>query len=93
MSANDGGDPIRLSKAPEPRPRIPRGIVSVPGYGGDRENRPVAGETADFSLRILDDAGAAYEARYHGARAVSVEDGDNALFDVGPDVVVTWERI
>ena len=91
MSANDGGDPIRLSKAALPRPRIPRGIVSVP-YGPENgENRPVAGERADFSLRVVDDAGRPYEARYHGALAVSVEDGENARFDVGPEVVVTWD--
>ena len=93
MSANDGGPAIRVSRAPVDRPRIPRGIVSVPVCPSERKNRPVAGECADFSLRVIDDAGRAYEARYHGARAFSVEDEDRALFEVGPEVVVTWKEI
>lgn len=91
MSANDGGPPIRVSRAPVDRPRIPRGIISVPVCPSECENSPVAGECADFSLRVIDDTGRVYEARYHGAWVISVEDGDRALFEVGPEVVVTWD--
>jgi len=91
MSANDGGPAIRVSRAPVDRPQIPRGILSVPVCPSEAENSHVAGERADFNLRVIDDSGRAYEARYHGARAVSIEDGDRGLFEVGPEVVVTWD--
>ena len=92
MSANDGGPAISFSRTPVERPVIPRGIVSVPLYPSERENSPVAGERADFTLRVLGEDGTAYEAHYHDVRAVSVEDGSSALFEVGPETVVTWER-
>lgn len=92
MSANDGGPAIRVERAEIPKPRIPRGYVSIPLDPADGESGLVAGERADFSLRVVDDTGTAYAARYRGARVVSVDLG-KASFDVGPEVVVTWERI
>lgn len=85
MSANDGGDPIRLGKEPVPKPKIPRGRTTVAKMTLDRV--PLLGETGTFFWRRKD-----ADLTYHDVRAID-ETATDIVFDVTPYTVVTWEIV
>jgi hypothetical protein len=83
MSANDGGDPIQLSRAPVPKPVIPRGRTSVPKM--TLSAVPLLGEAATFFWRRED-----ADLTFHNVRAID-ETATDIVFDVTPYTVVTWD--
>lgn len=84
MSANDGGDPIRLSKAPVPKPVIPRGRTLVPKVSLPMVS-PRPGELGSFFWRRGE-----FDLTFYNVRAID-ETATDIVFDVTPYTVVTWE--
>jgi hypothetical protein len=77
MSLNDGGDPIRLSKAPVPKPNILRGKWLFPGRGPGLS----VGDRTTLRAGLI---------TYHDVEVVEVIGGDPAIL-ILPETVVTWD--
>lgn len=85
MSANDGGDPIRLSKAPVEKPEIVRGRMVV--WPELLDGPAEVGGVVGFTIKR-----GAFQITTHACRVVAVRENLIHL-DVGPDTVVTWDRV
>lgn len=76
MSANDGGDPIRLGKEPVPKPSILRGDWLFPNRDGH-----------SIGDRITITAGVV---TYHDVEVIDLISGDPVM-RILPDTVATWD--
>lgn len=84
MSANDGGPPIRVSREPVDRPRIPRGRTFVPIAIFDVPPKP--GDIITFPWARRD----GFTLTFHDVEVQGMRDSD-LIIDIGPEVVVTWD--
>lgn len=82
MSYNDGGDPIRLSKAPVEAPPILRGMLKLP-----RSYCPHPRETLTWVQMVGD-----IRLTYHDCKVAALWD-DEVVVYVRPETTVTWERV
>jgi hypothetical protein len=88
MSANDGGDPVRLSREPVEKPTVRRG----PEAWIRREDIRIIERSDDDMRATFTVDQSPFRLTYHDARMSSTRSSDWA-FTVQSDVVVTWERI
>lgn len=82
MSANDGGDPVRLSKAPVERPWIMRGTI----YPLEQSPEVRAGDLITFTL-----GAGQFAVTYHRIEVVAMLGGVQPECFVREDDLVTWE--
>lgn len=89
MSANDGGDPVRISRSPIVKPEIPRGLFPLPCGPMGNPSGIKLGEKITFTTEMM--LGAEHCAvTYHGAEVRDISSA-GLVVHVPEDLAVTWE--